>query len=69
MSVQLLFKLLGWKIAETGAEAKGFDTSLNCLGVTIDLRKFLSQRGVRKHTGPKGRAVESHHLSLEEWQP
>ncbi len=37
--VSLFFKLIGWKIAEDGPKAKGFDTVFDCLGVTFDLCK------------------------------
>ena len=71
VSVQLLFKLLGWRIAETGDKAKGLDTSLNELSRCHHRSsQFLPQRGVdRQRAGPKSRAVESDHLSVEEWQP
>ena len=35
--VSLFFKLIGWKIAEEGPKAKGFDNVFDCLGVRFDL--------------------------------
>ena len=44
--VSLFFKLIGWKIAEDGPKAKGFDTVFDCLGVKFDLSKVQSQAEV-----------------------
>ena len=39
----LLFKLLGWNIAEEGSKAADFAHCLHCLGVTFDLSGTLEQ--------------------------
>ena len=39
-TVELLFDLLGWKIAKEGGKAMPFSESLDCLGVNIDLKDF-----------------------------
>ena len=39
----LLFKILGWKIAEEGSKATEFSHCLHCLGVTIDLSGTLER--------------------------
>ena len=39
-TVEMLFDLLGWKIAKTGGKAMPFSSSLDCLGVNIDLNEF-----------------------------
>ena len=39
-TVEMLFDLLGWKIAKEGGKAMPFSDSLDCLGVNIDLTGF-----------------------------
>ena len=39
-SIELFFKLLGWKIAESGNKAAPFSDMLSCLGVVVDLKDF-----------------------------
>ena len=39
----LLFKILGWRIAEDGSKAADFSKCLQCLGVTFDLSGTLDQ--------------------------
>ena len=44
--VSLFFQLIGWKIAEDGSKAKGFNDVFDCLGVTFDLSHTLSNSSV-----------------------
>lgn len=39
----MFFRLIGWKIAEEGPKAKGFSDMFECLGVSFDLRRTLSE--------------------------
>ena len=41
-TVEMLFDLLGWKIAKEGSKAMPFASSLDCLGVNINLKEFPS---------------------------
>ena len=52
----LLFKLLGWNIAEEGSKAADFSHCLHCLGVTFDLSGTLEQ--VVKVSNTSGRVEE-----------
>ena len=47
MCVSLFFRLLGWRIAEDGSKAKGFDNIFDCLGVVFDLTSTQSDSSVK----------------------
>ena len=68
-TVELLFDLLGWKIAKAGGKAMPFSEKLDCLGVSIDLTDFSS--GVIRVSNTEDRKkeiignIETHLLSRQ----
>lgn len=55
-TVEMLFDLLGWNIAKTGGKAMPFSDTLDCLGVSINLKEV--QSGVVKISNTEDRKKE-----------
>jgi len=55
-TVDLFFKVLGWKYAEEGEKSGEFSTSFNALGIEIDMSNFSS--GFAEFKNTEKRVVE-----------